>query len=226
MRRLAVVFLMMAGSIWASGSRTAAQSAPPPQNADALARALQQRYQGIKDFSAEFVHTYRGGVLRTQTREQGTVKIKKPGMMRWLYTAPERKEFVSDGVKIYSHIPQDRQVLVSPVPPDNQATTPALFLSGKGDLARDFTAAIVPSPIPDAVGLKLTPKRPEAEYEYFVVATAQPGLQIRGLATHDRQGGDSVIAFMNLKENQGISDKEFAFRIPKGTDVITNGAGN
>ena len=133
---------------------------------------------------------------------------------------------MSDGVKIYSHIPQDRQVLVSPVPADGDATTPALFLSGKGDIARDFTAAIVESPVAGAVGLKLTPKKPEAQYDYFVVATSQPGLQIRALATRDRQGGDSVITFMNLKENQGISDKEFAFRIPKGADVITNGAGN
>ncbi len=131
---------------------------PPAQDADALARALQQRYQTITDFSADFVHTYRGGVLRTQTRERGTVKIKKPGKMRWVYTAPEPKEFVSDGVKIYSHIPQDRQVLVSPVPADGDATTPALFLSGKGDIARDFTAAIVESPVAGAVGLKLTPE--------------------------------------------------------------------
>ena len=161
-------------------------------------------------------------MLRTQTSERGTVKIKKPGKMRWLYTAPERKEFVSDGVKIYSHIPEDRQVLVSNVPPDGDASTPALFLSGKGDISRDFNASIVQSPVPDAIGLKLTPKRPEAQYEYFIVATTQPGLQIRALATHDRQGGDSVIAFMNLKENQGIPDKEFAFRIPKGADVITS----
>ena len=59
-----------------------------------LARALQDRYQGIRDFSANFVHTYRGGVLRTQTTERGTVVVKKPGQMRWVYTAPERKEFV------------------------------------------------------------------------------------------------------------------------------------
>jgi len=84
-------------------------------------------------------------------------------------------------------------------------------------------ASLVESPVPDAIGLKLTPKRPEPQYDYFIVATTQPGLQIRGLATHDRQGGDSVIAFTNLKENQGISDNEFAFRIPKGADVITNG---
>ena len=108
------------------------------------------------------------------------------------------------------------------VPPDGDVSTPTLFLSGKGDLARDFTASIVESPVPDSIGLKLTPRRPEAQYDYFVVATTEPGLQIRALATHDRQGGDSVIAFTNLKENQGISDKEFAFRIPKGADVITN----
>ena len=71
-----------------------AQSRPAPE---ALARALQQRYQGIRDFSADFVHTYRGGVLRTQTTERGAVSIKKPGRMRWVYTTPEKKEFVSDG---------------------------------------------------------------------------------------------------------------------------------
>jgi outer membrane lipoprotein carrier protein len=111
------------------------------------------------------------------------------------------------------------------VPPDGDASTPALFLSGKGDISRDFTASLVPSPVADATGLKLVPKRPEPQYEYFIIAVTQPGLQIRALATHDPQGGDSVIAFMNLKENQGIPDKEFAFRIPKGADVITN-AGN
>src|ERR671916_825441 len=100
----------------------AAQARPAP---DALARSLQERYQGIRDFSADFVHSYRGGVLRTQTRERGVVSVKKPGRMRWVYTSPERKEFVADGTKVYSYIPEDKQVIVSSVPPDDQATTPA-----------------------------------------------------------------------------------------------------
>ena len=91
---------------------------------DALAKSLQQRYQGIKDFSADFVHNYRGGVLKTQTQERGKVTVKKPSRMQWTYTAPEKKEFVSDGVKIYPYIPQDKQVIVSSVPADDQATTP------------------------------------------------------------------------------------------------------
>jgi outer membrane lipoprotein carrier protein len=200
-----------------------AQQRPAP---DALARSLQQRYQGIQDFSASFEHSYRGGVLRTQTRERGTVTVKKPGRMRWVYTAPERKEFVADGMKVYSYIPDDKQVIVSDVPADNQATTPALFLAGKGDISRDFTAAYADSAPPGTLALKLTPRRPEPEYEFLIVAVDPATLQIRALTTRDRQGGESTLTFSNLKENRGVSDKEFAFRIPRGVDVITDGTRN
>ena len=200
-----------------------AQQRPAP---DALARSLQQRYQGIQDFSASFEHSYRGGVLRTQTRERGTVTVKKPGRMRWIYTAPERKEFVADGTKVYSYIPEDKQVIVSSVPADDQATTPALFLAGKGDISRDFTAAYADNAAPGTLALKLTPRRSEPEYEFLIVAVDPATLQIRALTTRDRQGGESTLTFSNLKENRGVSDKEFAFRIPRGVDVITDGTRN
>jgi outer membrane lipoprotein carrier protein len=93
--------------------------------ADALARDLQTRYQSIRDFSADFVQSYRAGVLKTQTRESGTVAVKKPGKMRWTYLKPERKEFVSDGSKISVYIPADKQVTVSDSV--DSATTPISF---------------------------------------------------------------------------------------------------
>ena len=37
--------------------------------------------------------------------EHGKVTVKKPSRMHWTYTSPETKQFVSDGVKIYSYIP-------------------------------------------------------------------------------------------------------------------------
>src|SRR5678816_4691838 len=141
--------LLAVGAMCAALSVTAVAQSKP--NADALARSLQQRYQGIRDFSADFVHSYRGGALKTQTQERGTVTVKKPSRMHWTYTAPEKKEFVSDGATIYSYIPQDRQVIVSNVPPDNQATTPALFLAGKGDISRDFSATYAQATIPGSV---------------------------------------------------------------------------
>jgi outer membrane lipoprotein carrier protein len=200
--------------------------AQPRQSAGDVASALQQRYQGVRDFTADFVQTYRGGVLRTETRERGTVSVKKPGRMRWVYMSPERKEFVSDGQKIYSYIPEDNQVLVSQVPPENEASTSVLFLTGKGDIVKDFTPSFVEASVPGTLALKLTPRRDAAEYEYLIVAVDPASLQIRALTTRDRQGGESTLRFENLKENKGISDKDFAFRIPRGVDVITNGSRN
>jgi outer membrane lipoprotein carrier protein len=199
-------------------SRAAEQTAPE------LAAALQKKYDGIKDFSADFTHAYEGGVLRKQITERGRLLVKKPGKMRWDYSAPDQKQFVSDGAKMYSYLPQDKQVIVSNVPPDEEAGTPTLFLAGKGSLTRDFTPSLVDAPANAPAGsraLKLVPKAKQREYEWLVLVVDPASLAIRGLVTTDAQGGKSSFSFTNLKENVGLTDKEFAFKIPRGVDVIT-----
>ena len=190
------------------------QAKQPP---DALAKALQTRYESVRDFSADFVQSYRAGVLKTQTRESGTVAVKKPGKMRWIYSKPERKELVSDGQKIYWYVPEDKQVDVREVA--TQASTPDLFLSGRGDIARDFTPSYAEATVPGTVALKLVPRRSEPEYQYLVVGLDPASLQIRTLTTRDHQGGDSTLTFTNIRENRGLSDKDFVFRVPSGVRV-------
>src|SRR5262245_38993373 len=72
-----------------------------------LARSIQSKCVTVREFSTDFVHSYTSVALRKQLTERGHLLIKKPGKMRWEYTAPEHKLFVSDGVKIYSYIPED-----------------------------------------------------------------------------------------------------------------------
>ena len=189
-----------------------------------LAQALQKKYDGVKDFSADFTHTYEGGVLRKQITERGRMIIKKPGKMRWQYTAPEEKLFVSDGVKMYSYIPQDKQVIVATVPPEDDAATPTLFLAGKGSLTRDFTPSVVELPpgMPSgSKALKLVPKARQSDYDWLVLVVDPASLDIRGLVTVDAQGGKSSFLFTNLKQNVGLADKDFAFKIPRGVDVVS-----
>jgi outer membrane lipoprotein carrier protein len=196
-------------------------------SANDLAAALQKKYDAVKDFSADFTHVYRGGVLRKQLTERGRVLVKKPGKMRWEYTAPEEKLFVSDGVKIYSYLPQDKQVIVSSVPPDDQASTPTLFLAGKGNLTRDFSASLdtVPDGMPSGTrALKLVPRNAQRDYESLVLVVDPVSYQIRGLITIDAQGGKSTFSFTNLKENVGLPDTTFAFKIPRGVDVVSTGS--
>ena len=184
------------------------------------ARALQQKYDHVKDFTADFTHVYEGGVLKKTARESGTVQIKKPGMMRWDYAAPEKKEFVSDGHKVYSYVPTDKQVIVSTMPSDDQATTAVLFLTGKGNLTRDFDVSYADGAAPDTWALRLDPRRKQRDYDWLVLVVDRSTLQLRGLTAADQQGGTSTFTFTNYRENTGVPDKAFEFKIPRGTDVI------
>jgi outer membrane lipoprotein carrier protein len=220
MRARLLVPVLLAGFV----ATAAAQQQSPAD----FAQALQRKYGSIRDFSADFVHSYRGGVLKKQITEKGRVLIKKPGRMRWDYTSPEIKQFVSDGAKVYSYIPADKQVIVGTVPTDDTATTPALFLTGKGDLTRDFTPSPGEAPAGSPAGtraLKLVPKKPQPDYDWLVLLVDPSSLSLRGLITADAQGGTSTFTFTNLKENVGLDDREFVFKMPRGVDVITDAGG-
>ena len=142
--------------------------------------------------------------------------------MRWDYREPERKLFVSDGERLYSYLPEDRQVIIGRLPDDNAATTPALFLAGAGDFVDDFTAAFdaVQDPPADSYVLRLTPTRTERDFEFLTLVIDASTLAIVRLISYDLQGGISTFVFSNLQENQGLSDTPFTFEIPPGTDVI------
>jgi outer membrane lipoprotein carrier protein len=190
----------------------------------ALAAKVQQRYNGIKDIQGDFVQTYEGGVLRTKTTERGTVAIKRPGRMRFTYSKPEKKEFVSDGTRLYTHLVADKQVFVSPAPGPDQGDIPAMFLAGQSDLARDYTPTFtaLPGAASGLITLKLVPNKRSEEYESLGIGIDPKTLQIQFLTAVDTQGGRSSFAFSNLKENRGLSDKQFEFRIPQGVDVVMN----
>ncbi len=187
-----------------------------------VALSVQRHYDSVRDFSADFVHTYVGGALGQRVTERGNVLIKKPGKMRWTYTNPERKLFVSDGVKLFSYIPQDKQVTISSVPAGDDTGTPALFLAGKGNLTRDFVVSYgdVPAAPPDSYALKLVPTRRERDYDWLILVVDRKTFQIRMLVTTDTQGGRSTFTFTNLKENVNLPDKNFAFQIPRGVEVV------
>jgi len=197
---------------------------PPP--AQEVAAALQKKYDGIRDFSADFTQITEGGVLRRKAvAERGTVFVKKPGRMRWNYKSPEEKVFVSDGRQIQLYVPADKQVIVSPLPSDDRATSAVLFLMGRGNLTRDFNVSYGQGGTDNTHVLRLDPKTRQAEYDWLQLTVDRASLQIRELTAGDQQGGRSTFQFTNFKENPGVTDKTFAFTAPPGTDVVKSGQG-
>jgi outer membrane lipoprotein carrier protein len=203
----------------ASVAVTAAQPAAPA-SAAALAQLIQSHNKEVTDFTADFTHAYKGGLLPQTSVEYGKVKIKKPGRMRWSYTKPEVKEIVADGKLLYTYIKADRVCYVSDLPTGDQAPTALLFLTGRGDLMRDFKLALSPTQSAAEWRLRLTPLKKEADFTELTIGVEPKSLRMITLESLDADGGKSTFTFANLRENTAIADKEFVFTPPKGCDVI------
>ncbi len=194
--------------------------APPIEH---LMTQLQARYDAIGDFSADFAHSYAGGVLQATAVERGTVYVKKPGRWRFDYTQPEIKRFVSNGRTVVSYFPADRQAIVSELPPGGGSATPASFLAGDGDLTRDFDARYARNAPTDAGWVvELTPSQRDADYETLTLAIDPENLVIQRMSATDLQGGVSTYFFSNLQQNLGITDRFFEFDAPRGVEVVTD----
>jgi len=94
------------------------------------------------------------------------------------------------------------------------------WAAGKGNLTRDFNVKYVDGAADGTLALRLDPKQPQRDYDWLVIGVDAKSLQIRSLTAADQQGGRSTFQFSNYRENTGLADGLFEFKIPKGTDVI------
>ena len=107
-------------------------------------------------------------------------------------------------------------------PDEGQATSALLFLTGKGNLTRDFVVSYAGTMVADAglEALKLVPRSRDREYDWLILEIQRETLQIRSLVAGDQQGGTSTFHLSNIKENVGLTDNTFAFTVPPGVDII------
>ena len=211
MRSAAVISLALLLSTVAG----AAPQTPAPAD---LAARVQAHYAQVRDFTASFTLTQTSSLLPRPTIERGSVKVKKPGRMRWLYTV-DKKEFVADGSMLYSFFPRDKYVNVNPLPKGDDASTALLFLTGRGDLARDFTSSLDGDQPAGEWRLHLKPKTKQTDFTSLTLEVDRATLAMRGITVVDDQGGTSKFRFEGLKENVGLADREFEFKIPPGVEV-------
>ncbi|HET7747082.1 MAG TPA: outer membrane lipoprotein chaperone LolA [Vicinamibacteria bacterium] len=192
--------------------------APPERSAEEVVRRVEERHRTLRDLTADFVQTYRSGLLGRQITEKGTVSLKPPGRMRWEYQAPERKTFVSDGRTFYFYVPADRQVITRPQ--DDQRGLPAQLLSGRTDVLSQFTAKDDEGAPAGLRRVRLVPKKADAEVEWAAI-DVDGDARIRGIVIVDAQGNRSQFRFDNVRENVGIREDVFRFVVPRGVEIVT-----
>ena len=112
----------------------AATTSAASPGVDALARALEGRYQHAKTLKAAFFQRYsdgKGGV----SAESGTVYFSRPGRMRWEYESPEQKLFLVDGTNVWFYVPADHAASRAKLKESSDWRTPLALLAGKANLS-------------------------------------------------------------------------------------------
>ncbi len=190
-------------------------AAQPAPDAHALAREVQAFYERTHDLEARFVQTYTYATFGRTQKSSGTLKVKKPGTLRWDYTEPSPKTIVVSGTRLVQYEPEANQAYVDDRFDLSAMSAAVTFLVGKGSLEKEFQLAT------DAEGhLVLTPRAPDSRVER-VVLTVAPGGEVTATRVVDGSGNVNEIAFRDIRRNVGLPDSAFVLDLPKDVHRVT-----
>lgn len=195
----------------------------PSQSPSGILDQVQKKYSRLRTISAEFQHIYHAPGSRP-LRESGRVLLQRPRRMRWEYTSPEEKLFISDGETVYFYVPADRQVTRAKIQEVDDLRISFVFLLGRRDL-RDYFSRfeLTQSERPVQAGdyvLRLTPKERSAAFAELIVEVAPSTLELRRVSVIEFGGARSDFLFSNIRENVPASPEEFSFTIPPNVQVL------
>lgn len=214
---------------------------------ETVVAALQKPFQPttrqnrIRDFQARFTQeAYLGSLDQLQTAS-GRVVVSfadqqtPVARFRWEYLQPDPQLIVSDGRTLWVYVPENRQVIESPVPVGAQAgeDNPLAFLTDLGNLSRQFTISWgSPRKSPEGhFRLVLQPRQPSAYIEKLAVEvdknvvagkTGYPLLTATLFGTGDNR---TTVRFSEVSLNRSPAPSLYRFSPPPGTEIIRPGKG-
>jgi len=203
--------LVLPGSEGGNAPGAVPAAAAPGPSAVELTRKVQAFYEKTRDLEAAFTQTYVYGGLGRKLTSTGTLKIKKPGLMRWDYQSPSPKVVAVTGKRLVQYEPEEQQAWIDEQFDATALTAAVAFLLGKGDLARDFTPSLG-----DGVALVLRPKQADPRVAR-ITFTVGPDGEVLGTSVLDGAGNENRLTFSAIKRNGGLPDAAFEVKLPSGT---------
>jgi outer membrane lipoprotein carrier protein len=212
------LLLLVAYAAPAPGAATPAGKGS--DEAKAVAKQVQRRYDETKDLSAEFTQQLRLSAGGQVIESKGKMFFAKPGRMRWEYESPEPQTIIADGKTLWVHQPEDSQVLKAPLGGAFHSDTPVSFLFGMARLERDFAPSLEPDVPEGTVRLRLDPVQEDRALGVLVLDVDPETFDIRTATIRDALGNRTEVHLSGLRRNQGVDKSLFVFERPPGTDVI------
>ncbi|HEY6003342.1 MAG TPA: outer membrane lipoprotein carrier protein LolA [Anaeromyxobacter sp.] len=185
---------------------------PPGQahpDAAKLAAKVQAFYEKTGDLEARFAQTYTYAGFGRRQVSSGTLKVKKPGKMRWDYEKPAPKTIAVSGSRLVQYEPEENQAYVDDHFDASAMSAAVAFLLGKGDLTREFDVAV------DGSGaLLLRPKEADPRVDVIALTVSDDG-EVKATRVVDGSGNVNEVRFSGVRRNVGLADSAFDLKLPK-----------
>lgn len=179
-------------------------------------KSVEQRYNKAQSLEVQFNQQFTSQGRRRD--ESGKLSLRKPGRMRWEYSKPAGKLFVSDGKSVWFYSPATGRAQKSRLKDSEDFRAPLAFLLGKLDFSRDFRDYAMTETSDGAV-VKALPKNDRMPYT-SVEFTVSPANEIRRLVV---TGSDASIVEFNFsgeRVNAPVKDTAFRFIAPEGAEIV------
>lgn len=190
-----------------------------------LLEAVQRTYAGIEVLKGTFRQDSYVAALDEGEVSSGQMWFGKPGKMRWAYTEPREQLVVISNGTLWLYQPDKNQVLIDDISQVLLSNLPIVFMTGLGNLSRDFDfqGACRGS---DGVVLTLQPHKADPAgapdpLEGFQLLVDENQNLPKGAKITSLGGNVTAIIFEGLTSKGIRLDADtFVLDYPKGVDLI------
>jgi len=186
---------------------------------DTVIKGVEMAYKEVGTLRADFVQITRSKAMGDETKQRGRVMLKRPKMMRWEFTQPSGKVFVTNGDTMWVWSAAEKQVIVSKgVAGGSQGM--AQLLDDLNRLGELFDAELLPNKGgANTISLLLKPKN-DAGFQSVTLRLAANDYTVKEVNMTDAFGNEVELSFKQVKNNVDIDDAKFTFQIPAGAQVL------
>jgi outer membrane lipoprotein carrier protein len=207
---------------WLLGGFLLLAAAWPPASAQTVdlsrtLKGIEDRYNRTQTLEVAFGQSYTARGRRWPT-ESGTLFLRKPGKMRWQYSQPAGKLFISDGKYIYSYIPEEKRAEKVSMKEVADMRAPLAFLLGRLNFSEDFREFRASPQGQDALitAIPKSDKLPFTEVTFL----AAPDFTLRRVTVKGADNSLNEYVLTGEKRNPPVAESMFRFVAPAGVEVV------
>ncbi len=200
------------------------------QDTDQIANSIQEKYESVTSFEANFEQTQTRAAIGIATNFSGHIWFKKPSLVRWETREPEeaRETIVVGPDHVWDYLEDLNTASKMPVPQLLSSKTLLRFISGQANLTEDFLLQGVwdgdeklKNHWKDS-GLmlfRLVPHKPESGMMLAYIGVEPQTYLLKRIMTVDYQGNANELYMRKIDLDLEIDDDVFTFTPPKGAII-------